>query len=57
MVGRVSAQNAVPDLVIANIDSDDVTVLLPEPDVRLLLLAGVGLLALLARRRSTRRAR
>jgi hypothetical protein len=49
--------DSVPDLVTANQSSNDVTVLLPEPDVRLLLLAGVGLLALLARRRSTRRAR
>ena len=49
--------DTVPDLVVANAGSDNVTVLLPEPDVRLLLLAGVGLLALLARRRSTRRAR
>ncbi len=49
--------DSVPDLVTANGNSHDVTVFLPEPDVRLLLLAGVGLLALLARRRSTRRAR
>ena len=49
--------DTLPDLVTANRISDDVTVLLPEPDVRLLVLAGVALLALLARWRSLRRAR
>jgi hypothetical protein len=49
--------DSVPDLVTANYYSDDVIVFLPEPDVRLLTLAGVALLALLARWRSWCRVR
>ena len=49
--------DSFPDLVTANGNSDDVTVFLPEPDMRLLTLAGVALLALLTRWRSWCRAR
>ena len=49
--------DTVPDLVTANWASDDVSVLLPEPDAALGLAACLATLALLHRRRQRRRVR